>query len=133
MAYRVILAILPKLNSSDWFEWMMEPETILLLAGLDRIIDAADIPTVSKATEWNSKDHKLYVYLFFLIKPNYYAPIIEIKSSQEAWKNHPTLCLCMLFEAACVEPIGTAPAISFLLLVLLPHIEAASLTPAQAL
>ena len=84
MAYRVILAILPKLNSSDWFEWMMEPETILLLAGLDRIIDAADIPTGSKATEWNSKDHKLYVYLFFLIKPNYYAPIIEIKSSQEA-------------------------------------------------
>ena len=133
MAYRAILATLPKLDGSNWFEWKKEAETILLLAGLDRIIDAADTPTGSKATEWNSKDCKLYVYLFFLIKPNYYAPIIEIKSSQEAWKNHPTLCLCMLFEAACVEPIGTVPAISLLLLVWLPHIEAASLTPAQAL
>ena len=33
----------------------------------------------------------------------------------------------MLFEAACVEPIGTAPAILLFLLVWLPHIEAASL------
>ena len=56
------------------------------MAGLDGIINAADIPTGSKAAEWNSKDRKVYAYLFFLIKPNYHTPIIKVKSGQEAWK-----------------------------------------------
>ena len=86
MADRAILATLPKHNGSNWFEWK-NVETILLLAGLDGIIDAADIPTGSKAVEWNSKDHKMYVYFFFLIKPNYCAPIIKsnlLRSFEEA-------------------------------------------------
>ena len=85
MADRAILATLQKLNSSNWFEWKKEAKTFLLLAGLDRIINAADIPTGSKAAEWNSKDHKVYTYIFFLIEPNYHASIIESKSGQ-AWK-----------------------------------------------
>ena len=86
MADRAILATLQKLNSSNWFEWKKETKTFLLLAGLDRIINAADIPTGSKAAEWNSKDHKVYIYIFFLIEPNYHASIIKSKSGQEAWK-----------------------------------------------
>ena len=86
MVDRAILATLPKHNGSNWFEWK-NVETILLLAGLDGIIDAADIPTGSKAAEWNSKDHKMYVYFFFLIKPNYCALIIKsnlLRSLEEA-------------------------------------------------
>jgi hypothetical protein len=86
MADKAILATLPKLNSSNWFEWKKEAETFLLLAGLDGIIDAEDIPTGTKATEWTAKDRKTYAYLFFLIEPNYRAPIIDIKSGHEAWK-----------------------------------------------
>ena len=86
MAERAILATLQKLNSSNWFEWKKEAKTFLVLAGLDRIINAADIPTGSKAAEWNSKDHKVYTCIFFLIEPNYHASIIESKSGQEAWK-----------------------------------------------
>jgi hypothetical protein len=52
MADRAILATLPKLNSSNWFEWKKEVETFLLLAGLDRTIDTEDIPTGTKAAEW---------------------------------------------------------------------------------
>jgi hypothetical protein len=86
MADKVILATLPKLNGSNWFEWKKEAETFLLLAGLDGIIDAKDIPTGAKATKWNAKDHKTYAYLFFFIKLNYHVPIINIKSSHKAWK-----------------------------------------------
>jgi hypothetical protein len=86
MADKAILAILPKLNSSNWFEWKKEAETFLLLAGLNGIIDAEDIPTGMKATEWTVKDRKTYAYLFFLIELNYRVPIIDIKSGCEAWK-----------------------------------------------
>jgi len=86
MADKAILATLPKLNGSNWFEWKKEAETFLLLAGLDGIIDAEEVPTGAKATEWNSKDRKMYAYLFFLIEPNYHVPIINIKSGREAWK-----------------------------------------------
>jgi gag-polypeptide of LTR copia-type len=86
MADKAILSTLPKLNGSNWFEWKKEAETFLLLAGLDGIIDAEDIPTGTKAAEWTVKDRKTYAYLFFLIEPNYRAPIIEIKSRREAWK-----------------------------------------------
>jgi gag-polypeptide of LTR copia-type len=87
MADKTILTTLPKLNGSDWFEWKKEAETFLLLAGLDRVIDTEEVPTGAKAaTDWTTKDHKMYVYLFFLIKPNYRAPIVKIKSGQEAWK-----------------------------------------------
>ena len=82
MADRAILATLPKLNGYNWFE-QKNMEIFLLLAGLDGIIDAADIPIGSKAAEWNSKDYKVYVYLFFLIKPNYCLPIIKIKSVEK--------------------------------------------------
>ena len=37
------------------------------------------------ASDWTAKDCKMYVYLFFLIEPNYHTPIIVIKSSWEAW------------------------------------------------
>jgi hypothetical protein len=86
MADKAILATLPKLNGSNWFEWKKEAETFLLLAGLDGIIDAEDVPTGAKATEWNVKDRKTYAYFFFRIEPNYRAPIIDIKSGREAWK-----------------------------------------------
>jgi hypothetical protein len=86
MADNAILATLPKLNGSNWFEWKKEAETFLLLAGLDGNIDAEDVSTGAKAIEWNAKDCKTYAYLFFLIKPNYRAPIINIKSGHEAWK-----------------------------------------------
>ena len=61
MADKAILTTLPKLNSSNWFEWKKEVETFLLLAGLDRIIDAEDIQTGTKATEWMAKDRKKLV------------------------------------------------------------------------
>ena len=51
MADRALLATQPKLNGSNWFEWKKEVKTFLLLAGLNRIIDAADIPTGSKAAK----------------------------------------------------------------------------------
>ena len=86
MGDSAILATLPKLNDSNWFEWKKEAETFLLLAGLDGTIDAEEVPTGAKAVEWTMKDHKTYTYLFFLIKPNYHMPIIDIKSSHEAWK-----------------------------------------------
>ena len=87
MADKAILATLPKLNGSNWFEWKKEAETFLLLAGLDGVIDAEEVPTGAKAaTDWTTKDRKMYAYLFFLIKPNYRVPIIEIKSGREAWK-----------------------------------------------
>ena len=72
MADKAILATLPKLNGSNWFEWKKEAETFLLLAGLDRVIDAEEVPTGAKAaTDWTTKDRKMYAYLFFLIEPNY--------------------------------------------------------------
>ena len=86
MTDKAILASLPKLNGSNWFEWKKEAETFLLLAGLDGIIDAEEIPTGTKAAEWTAKDRKTYAYLFFLIELNYRAPIIDIKSGREAWK-----------------------------------------------
>src|ERR1700733_13103611 len=86
MADKAILATLPKLNGSNWFEWKKEAETFLLLTGLDGTIDTEDVPTGTKATKWAAKDHKTYAYLFFLIEPNYRAPIIDIKSGREAWK-----------------------------------------------
>jgi len=86
MADRTILATLPKLNGTNWFEWKKEAETFLLLAGLDGTIDAEEVPTGAKAAEWTTKDRKTYAYLFFLIEPNYRAPIIDIKSGREAWK-----------------------------------------------
>ena len=78
MADKVILATLPKLNESNWFEWKKEAETFILLAGLD----AEEVPTGAKAVnDWTANDHKTYVYHFFLIEPNYCAPIIDIRSS----------------------------------------------------
>ena len=35
MADRAILATLPKLNGSNWFEWKKEAETFLMLASLN--------------------------------------------------------------------------------------------------
>jgi len=103
MADKAILATLPKLNGSTWFAWKKEAETFLLLAGLDGIIDAKEVPTGAKATEWNSKNHKTYMYLFFLIEPNYHTPIIDIKSSCKAWrklvskyeKDTATMCMAL--------------------------------------
>ena len=81
MADKVILTTLPKLNDSNWFEWKKEAKTFLLLTGLD----AEEVPTGVKAVSgWTAKDCKMYVYLFFLIEPIYCAPIIDIKSGQEA-------------------------------------------------
>ena len=80
MANKAILATLPKLNSSNWFAWKKEAETFLLLAGLDRIIDAEDISTGMKATEWMAtKCMRAFL-------PYYCALIIGIKPSREAWK-----------------------------------------------
>ena len=104
MADKAILATLPKLNDSNWFKWKKEAKTFLLLTGLDRVIDAEEVPTGVKATSnWTAKDHKMYVYLFLLIGPNYHAPIINIKSSQEAWvklvakykKDSATMCMAL--------------------------------------
>ena len=87
MAEKVILTTLPKLNGSNWFEWKKEAETFLMLAGLYGVVDAEEIPSGVKAeVEWNNKDRKTYAYLFFLIEPNYRAPIAEVKSGREAWK-----------------------------------------------
>jgi hypothetical protein len=87
MAERAILATLPKLNGSNWFEWKKEAETFLMLAGLDGVVDAEEVPTGGKAeAEWNNKDRKTYAHLFFLIEPNYRAPIVEVKSGRKAWK-----------------------------------------------
>src|ERR1700728_2617200 len=83
MADKAVLTTLPKLNGSNWFEWKKEAETFLMLAGLNGIIDAKEVPTTA---EWTVKDRKTYAYLFFLIEPNYYTPIIDIKSGHEAWK-----------------------------------------------
>ena len=80
MADRAILTTLPKLNGTNWFEWKKEAETFLPLAGLDGIVDTKEVPTGAKAAKWNTKDCKMYASLFFLIKPNYHAPIINIKS-----------------------------------------------------
>ena len=75
MADKAILATLPKLNDSNWFKWKKEAKTFLLLTGLDRVIDAEEVPTGVKATSsWTVKDCKMYVYLFFLIEPIYCAP-----------------------------------------------------------
>ena len=82
MADKVILATLPKLNNSNWFDWKKEAKTFLLLAGLDRVIDAKEVPTGVKAvSNWTVKDCKMYAYLFFLIELNHHAPVIDIKSS----------------------------------------------------
>src|ERR1700683_959485 len=83
MADKAVLATLPKLSGSNWLEWKKEAETFLMLAGLDGIIDAEEALTTAK---WTAKDHKMYVYLFFLIEPNYPAPIIDMKSGREAGK-----------------------------------------------
>ena len=83
MADKAVLATLPKLSGSNWFEWKKEAETFFMLAGLDGIIDAEEVPTTTK---WTAKDRKTYAYLFFLIELNYCAPIIDIKSGWEAWK-----------------------------------------------
>ena len=97
MADNVILTTLPNLN---WFEWKKEAETFLLLAGLD----TKEVPTgVKAASDWAAKDHKMYVYLFFLIEPNYCAPIIDIKSGQDTWaklvakyeKDSATMCMAL--------------------------------------
>jgi len=80
MADNTILATLPKLNGSNWFEWKKEAGTFLLLAGLDGTIDTEEIPTGTKAAEWTTKDRKTYAYISFLVEPNYREPIIDIKS-----------------------------------------------------
>ena len=51
MTDKAILASLLKLNGSNWFKWKKEAETFLLLAGLDGIIDAEDVPMRAKSTE----------------------------------------------------------------------------------
>ena len=80
-----ILSSLPKFNGSNWFEWKKEVETFLMLASLDGVIDAEEVPTEAKAPEWAVKDRKAYAYIFFLVEPNYRAPILDIKSGREAW------------------------------------------------
>ena len=128
MADRAILATLPKLNGSNWFEWKKEAETFLLLAGLDSTIDAEEVPTRVKAAEWTTKDCKMYAYLFFLIEPNYHAPIINIKSGQEAWKklvaeyekDSATMCmaLCQQFYSLTHDPtVGIAVFIDAIFLI----------------
>ena len=104
MAERAIIHSLLKLNGSNWFEWKKETETFLLLAGLHGIIDAVEAPTGAKAAgNQTTKDHKMYTYLFFLIEPNYHAPIINVNSGwtvpQCAWHstNNPIhLCMTLL-------------------------------------
>ena len=80
MTDKAILASLSKLNGLNWFKWKKEVETFPLLAGLDGIIDAKEVPTGVKAVEWMIKDRKTYAYRFFIIEPNYRAPIIDFKS-----------------------------------------------------
>ena len=82
---KAILSGLPKFNGSNWFEWKKEAETFLMLASLDEVIDAGVVPTDKKAAEWITKDRKVYAYIFFLVEPNYRAPILDIKSGREAW------------------------------------------------
>lgn len=56
-----------------------------MLASLDGVIDDKEVPD-SKAADWIAKDRKVYAYIFFLVEPNYRAPILDIKSGREAWK-----------------------------------------------
>jgi hypothetical protein len=81
---KAILSSLPKFNGTNWFEWKKEAETFLMLASLDGVIDAKEVPD-TKAAEWTVKDRKVYAYIFFLVEPNYRAPILDIKSGREAW------------------------------------------------
>lgn len=83
-----LLGSIAKLNGSNWFEWSKEAETLVMLSGLDGILDAADddVPTTAtKLAEWNTNDRKIYAYLYFIIEPNYRSPIVELKSGRLAW------------------------------------------------
>jgi hypothetical protein len=43
----------------------------LMLASLDKVVDAEEVPTDVKTHEWTARDQKVYAYIFFLAKQNY--------------------------------------------------------------
>lgn len=60
-----------------------------MFSGCDGVIEVADADVPSSGTklaEWTIKDRKAYATLFFLIEPNYRAPILELDSGREAFK-----------------------------------------------
>lgn len=67
MTERAILATLPRLNGLNWFEWKKETETFLMLAGLDGVVNAEEIPTEAKTEDkCIYKDRKTYSTCFSL-------------------------------------------------------------------
>ena len=85
MTEKTILFTLPKFNGTNWFEWKKQVETFLMLGSLDEVIDAGVDSVGKKDAGWIEKDRKAYAYIFFLVEPNYRAPILDIKSGREAW------------------------------------------------
>jgi len=83
MTSKTILASIAKLNGQNWHTWSKETEAYLTMEEFWDLIDPTEpIPTFSASLKC---DKKVYAHIWFLVDPNCWDSIVEIKSGQEAW------------------------------------------------
>jgi hypothetical protein len=78
MASKTIPVLITKLNSQNWHTWSKETEAYLMMEKFWELIDPTKpIPTSSTSLKC---DKKAYAHIWFLVDPDCWDSIIEIRS-----------------------------------------------------
>ena len=73
-----ILMLITKLNGQNWHTWSKETEAYLTMEEFWELVDLTEAIPMSTAAM--KHDKKVYAYIWFLVEPNCWNLIIEIKS-----------------------------------------------------
>jgi hypothetical protein len=80
---KTILMLITKLNGQNWHTWSKETKVYLTMEEFWEPLDPTEAASTSAA---NLKhDLKAYAYIWFLVEPNCWDTIVELKSGHEAW------------------------------------------------
>jgi hypothetical protein len=80
---KTILISITKLNGQNWHTWSKETEAYLTMEEFWELVDPTEaIPTSAANLKCNKK---AYAHILFLVEPNCWDTIIELKSGHDAW------------------------------------------------
>jgi hypothetical protein len=123
---KTILASILKLNNQNWHTWSKETKAYLTMEEFWELVDPTEIAPTSVA---NIKhDKKAYAHIWFLVEPNCWDSIVNIKSGHDAWAalkaehKKDTLLTCMnlcqhLYALSHDPVVGVMPFINDILTV----------------
>jgi hypothetical protein len=80
---KTILTLITKLNGQNWHTWSKETEAYLTMEEFWELIDPAEAAPTSVANL--KRDKRAYAHIWFLVEPNCWDTIIELKLGCESW------------------------------------------------